>query len=46
MRVDKYLWCVRYFKTRNLASVACKKGQVEINGERCKPSRDVYIGDD
>ncbi|MBT8287132.1 MAG: RNA-binding S4 domain-containing protein [Flavobacteriaceae bacterium] len=46
MRVDKYLWCVRYFKTRNLASVACRKGQVKINGEQCKPSRDVYIGDD
>ena len=42
MRIDKYLWCVRYFKTRNQATAACKKGQVRINDQIVKPSRDVY----
>ena len=32
MRIDQYLWCLRYFKSRNIASSACKKGQVKING--------------
>ena len=36
MRVDQYLWCVRYFKSRNIASNACKKGQVKINGQVVK----------
>ncbi|TCK66613.1 heat shock protein Hsp15 [Winogradskyella wandonensis] len=45
MRIDKYLWCTRYHKTRNQASVACKKGQVKINDSITKPSREVYIGD-
>jgi len=45
MRVDKYLWCVRYFKTRSIATRACKKGQVKIRGETVKPSREVYPED-
>ena len=45
MRVDKYLWAVRYFKTRNIATQACKKGSVRINEAVVKPSRDVYPGD-
>ena len=45
MRVDKYLWCIRYFKTRTIATTACKKGQVKINNEAVKPSREVYPTD-
>ncbi|MBO0324282.1 RNA-binding S4 domain-containing protein [Muricauda sp. CAU 1633] len=42
MRIDKYLWCIRYYKTRNVASTAVKKGQVKVNGSVVKPSREVY----
>ena len=42
MRIDKYLWSTRYFKTRNMGTSACKKGQVKINGQVIKPSREVY----
>ncbi|MGB5497825.1 MAG: S4 domain-containing protein [Maribacter sp.] len=42
MRIDKYLWHTRYFKTRNIASTACKKGHVKINGQVVKSSREVY----
>jgi ribosome-associated heat shock protein Hsp15 len=45
MRVDKYLWCVRYFKTRSIATQACKKGSVRVNEGVIKPSREVYPGD-
>jgi len=46
MRIDKYLWHTRYFKTRNIATTACKKGQVKINGQVAKPSREVYPTDE
>ena len=42
MRVDKFLWHTRYFKTRSIASTACKKGQVKINEQVAKPSREVF----
>ena len=45
MRIDKFLWCTRYFKTRSLATDACKKGHVKSSGENIKPSRDVFPGD-
>lgn len=45
MRIDKYLWCVRYYKTRTLATIACKKGQVKVNNYISKPSREVFITD-
>ncbi|TQD38654.1 RNA-binding S4 domain-containing protein [Haloflavibacter putidus] len=45
MRVDKYLWCVRYFKTRSLATKACKKGHVKIDGNSVKPSREIFPAD-
>ena len=45
MRIDKYLWCVRYYKTRNLATEACKKGHIRINGEIAKASKEVYAQD-
>lgn len=41
MRIDQYLWCVRYFKSRSLASQACRKGAIKINNATVKPSREV-----
>ena len=41
MRVDQYLWCVRYYKSRNMASQACRKGAIKVNGSAVKPSREV-----
>lgn len=45
MRVDKYLWCTRYYKTRSMATDACKKGHVRMDGDSVKPSRDVFPGE-
>jgi len=45
MRIDKYLWCIRFFKTRSIATTACKKGSIRVNDVICKPSREVYPGD-
>ena len=45
MRIDKYLWCVRYFKTRNSASTACKKGHIRVNDVIAKPSRELFPTD-
>ncbi|UCV03927.1 RNA-binding S4 domain-containing protein [Dechloromonas denitrificans] len=45
MRLDKWLWAARFFKTRTLASDAVSGGKVQLNGTRIKPSREVKIGD-
>lgn len=42
MRIDKYLWCIRVFKTRSIATDACKKGQVKIEDTSVKPSKEVF----
>ncbi|MGB5646872.1 MAG: RNA-binding S4 domain-containing protein [Muriicola sp.] len=46
MRIDKYLWCTRYYKTRNQATEACKKGHIRINEQVAKPSREVFPSDE
>lgn len=46
LRIDKYLWAVRFYKSRNAASVACKKGHVQVGGQNAKPSREIYISDE
>lgn len=44
-RIDKWLWATRIFKTRSIASDACKNGRVTIGGVNMKPSRSVKVGD-
>jgi ribosome-associated heat shock protein Hsp15 len=45
VRLDKWLWAARFFKTRALAADACDMGRVDSNGHRAKPARDVRLGD-
>jgi ribosome-associated heat shock protein Hsp15 len=45
VRIDKWLWAARFFKTRGLAATAVLGGRVHINGERVKPSKAVRVGD-
>jgi ribosome-associated heat shock protein Hsp15 len=45
MRLDKWLWAARFFKTRSLATQAIDHGQVKLNGDRIKPAREVRAGD-
>jgi ribosome-associated heat shock protein Hsp15 len=45
MRIDKWLWASRFFKTRAIASHACDLGRIESNGQPAKPSREVRVGD-
>lgn len=45
LRIDKWLWAARFYKTRSLAAAAVEAGQVRVNGERVKPSRAVHVGE-
>jgi len=45
LRIDKYLWAIRAFKTRTLASDACKVGRVKLDGNNIKPSHEVKVGE-
>jgi len=45
IRLDKWLWAARFFKTRSMASHAVAGGKVHVNGQRIKPARTVHIGD-
>ena len=46
LRLDKYLWAIRLFKTRSLSAEACDKGKVKYNGEQAKASKHVHVGDE
>ncbi len=45
LRIDKYLWAIRIFKTRSLATGACKAGRVKLSGQNIKPAHEVKVGE-
>jgi ribosome-associated heat shock protein Hsp15 len=45
VRIDKWLWAARFFKTRSLAARACELGRIESNGQQAKAAREVHVGD-
>ena len=46
LRLDKYLWAIRLFKTRSMAATACDGGKVKYDGQQAKPSKTVNVGDE
>ena len=46
VRIDKWLWAARFFKTRSMAADAVSGGKVELNGDRVKPAKSVKVGDE
>jgi ribosome-associated heat shock protein Hsp15 len=46
LRIDKWLWAARFYKTRSLAARAVEGGKVKLNGERVKPGKEVKVGDE
>ena len=46
LRIDKYLWSIRLFKTRSLAAEACEKGRIKLHGDSVKPAKTVNLGDE
>jgi ribosome-associated heat shock protein Hsp15 len=46
VRIDKWLWAARFFKTRSLAQQAVEGGKVKLNGERTKPAKELKVGDE
>ncbi|HWC99083.1 MAG TPA: RNA-binding S4 domain-containing protein [Candidatus Sulfopaludibacter sp.] len=45
MRVDKWLWAARFYKSRSLATKACELGRIQLDGQPAKPAREVKVGD-
>lgn len=46
LRLDKYLWAIRAFKTRSISTEACKAGRIKMNGQNLKPSHIVKVGEE
>lgn len=44
VRIDKWLWAARFFKTRSLAARSCDLGRIQVNGQPAKPAREIHVG--